>query len=152
MKEKIEQLIQEALEENPSLFLVDWEINTENHIEVLVDGDEGLPIDEVVRISRHIEHNLDRDETDFSLTVSSPGATRPLEIPRQFKKNIGRKLKVKIDGKEFKGELIEADEESITLQWKQREKKPLGKGKHTVTKVEKIAYEAVNKATVELEI
>lgn len=152
MKEKIEQLIQEALEENPSLFLVDWEINTENHIEVLVDGDEGLPIDEVVRISRHIEHNLDRDETDFSLTVSSPGATRPLEIPRQFKKNIGRKLKVKTDGKEFKGELIEADEESITLQWKQREKKPLGKGKHTVTKVEKIAYEAVNKATVELEI
>lgn len=148
MKEKIEQLIQEALEENPSLFLVDWEINTENHIEVLVDGDEGLPIDEVVRISRHIEHNLDRDETDFSLTVSSPGATRPLEIPRQFKKNIGRKLKVKTDGKEFKGELIEADEESITLQWKQREKKPLGKGKHTVTKVEKIAYEAVNKATV----
>lgn len=152
MKEKIEQLIQEALEENPSLFLVDWEINTENHIEVLVDGDEGLPIDEVVRISRHIEHNLDRDETDFSLTVSSPGATRPLEIPRQFKKNIGRKLKVKTDGKGFKGELIEADEESITLQWKQREKKPLGKGKHTVTKVEKIAYEAVNKATVELEI
>lgn len=152
MKEKIEQLIQEALEENPSLFLVDWEIDTENHIEVLVDGDEGLPIDEVVRISRHIEHNLDRDETDFSLTVSSPGATRPLEIPRQFKKNIGRKLKVKTDGKEFKGELIEADEESITLQWKQREKKPLGKGKHTVTKVEKIAYEAVNKATVELEI
>lgn len=152
MKEKIEQLIQEALEENPSLFLVDWEINTENHIEVLVDGDEGLPIDEVVRISRHIEHNLDRDETDFSLTVSSPGATRPLEIPRQFKKNIGRKLKVKTDGKEFKGELIEADEESITLQWKQREKKPLGKGRHTVTKVEKIAYEAVNKATVELEI
>lgn len=152
MKEKIEQLIQEALEENPSLFLVDWEINTENHIEVLVDGDEGLPIDEVVRISRHIEHNLDRDEADFSLTVSSPGATRPLEIPRQFKKNIGRKLKVKTDGKEFKGELIEADEESITLQWKQREKKPLGKGRHTVTKVEKIAYEAVNKATVELEI
>ncbi|CAI9428716.1 ribosome assembly cofactor RimP [Candidatus Ornithobacterium hominis] len=152
MKEKVEQLIQEALEENPSLFLVDWEINTENHIEVLVDGDEGLPIDEVVRISRHIEHNLDRDEADFSLTVSSPGATRPLEIPRQFKKNIGRKLKVKTDGKEFKGELIEADEESITLQWKQREKKPLGKGKHTVTKVEKIAYEAVNKATVELEI
>ncbi|MCT7903788.1 Uncharacterised BCR, YhbC family COG0779 [Candidatus Ornithobacterium hominis] len=152
MKEKVEQLIQEALEENPSLFLVDWEINTENHIEVLVDGDEGLPIDEVVRISRHIEHNLDRDEADFSLTVSSPGATRPLEIPRQFKKNIGRKLKVKTDGKEFKGELIEADEEGITLQWKQREKKPLGKGKHTVTKVEKIAYEAVNKATVELEI
>lgn len=152
MKEKVEQLIQEALEENPSLFLVDWEINTENHIEVLVDGDEGLPIDEVVRISRHIEHNLDRDEADFSLTVSSPGATRPLEIPRQFKKNIGRKLKVKTDGKEFKGELIGADEESITLQWKQREKKPLGKGKHTVTKVEKIAYEAVNKATVELEI
>lgn len=152
MKEKVEQLIQEALEENPSLFLVDWEINTENHIEVLVDGDEGLPIDEVVRISRHIEHNLDRDEADFSLTVSSPGATRPLEIPRQFKKNIGRKLKVKTDGTEFKGELIEADEEGITLQWKQREKKPLGKGKHTVTKVEKIAYEAVNKATVELEI
>lgn len=152
MEERVEQLIQEALGENPSLFLVNWEINAENHIEVLVDGDEGLPIDEVVRISRHIEHNLDRDEIDFSLTVSSPGATRPLEIPRQFKKNIGRKLKVKTDGGEFKGELVEVNEEGIILQWKEREKKPVGKGKHTVVKVEEITYTAIDKATVQLEI
>lgn len=152
MEERVEQLIQEALGENPSLFLVNWEINAENHIEVLVDGDEGLPIDEVVRISRHIEHNLDRDEIDFSLTVSSPGATRPLEIPRQFKKNIGRKLKVKTDGREFKGELVEVNEEGIILQWKEREKKPVGKGKHTVVKVEEITYTAIDKATVQLEI
>ena len=86
-KNKINTLIEEAIEANSELFLVDWSLSAGNKIEVLVDGDNGLPIDEVVRISRHIEHNLDREAEDFSLTVSSPGLSRPLEMPRQYIKN-----------------------------------------------------------------
>ncbi len=93
-QELVKQLIDEAIAENSSLFLVEWSISAENAIQVLVDGDQGLSIDEIVRISRHVEHNLDREEADFSLNVSSAGVGNPLTIPRQYRKNIGRTLKI----------------------------------------------------------
>lgn len=151
-QELVKQLIEEAILENPTLFLVDWKISPDYSIEILVDGDEGVSIDEIVRISRHVEHNLDREEADFSLNVSSAGVGNPLLLPRQFRKNIGRTLKVtKTDGsKEFEGELILADEESIVLKWSVREPKPVGKGKHTVEKEEKIRYTDIKKAIVKI--
>ncbi|MRJ09595.1 ribosome assembly cofactor RimP [Ornithobacterium rhinotracheale] len=153
MKEKVAQLIKEAIAENPALFLVDWGIDAQNQIQVLVDGDEGLPMEEVVRISRHIEHNLDRDAEDFALMVSSPGVDYPLQSERQFKKNIGRLLKVKTESQgEIKARLEEVNEEGITLTWKQREKKPVGKGKRTVEKVEQIPFADIKKAVVQIEI
>ena len=149
---EVQNLINEAVAENPELFLVDWSISPSNKIEVLVDGDNGLPIDEVVRISRHIEHNLDRESEDFALTVSSPGVTRPLETPRQYKKNLGRRLELKTKENQYKGVIIEVDETSVTLEWKAREPKPIGKGKHTVTKTEKIMFENIDKATIQIDI
>lgn len=152
VQSEIQRLINEALSENPDLFLVDWTLSSANKIDVLIDGDNGLPIEEVVRISRHIEHNLDREKEDFSLTVSSPGLSRPLEIPRQYIKNIGRKLKVNTEDKELKGTITEANEESVTITWKTREPKPIGKGKHTVQKEETIPYHLIKKATIQVEI
>ena len=149
---EVQNLINEAVAENPELFLVDWSISPSNKIEVLVDGDNGLPIDEVVRISRHIEHNLDRESEDFALTVSSPGVTRPLETPRQYKKNLGRRLEVQTKENQYKGVIVEVDETSVTLEWKAREPKPIGKGKHTVTKTEKIMFENIDKATIQIDI
>lgn len=151
-QELVKKLIDEAIEENPSLFLVDWKISADDSIEILVDGDEGVSIDEIVRISRHVEHNLDREETDFSLNVSSAGVGNPLILPRQFKKNIGRNLKVtRVDsGKDIEGELTSADEEGIQLKWVTREPKPVGKGKHTVEKEEKIKYTDIKKAIVKI--
>lgn len=147
----IKQLIDEAIEENPSLFLVDWKVSADNSIEILVDGDQGLPIEEIVRISRHVEHNLDREADDFSLNVSSPGVGNPLTIPRQYIKNIGRTLKVSREGeKDIEGELVEADDEKIVLKWTAREPKPIGKGKHTVEKQESIAYKEIKKAVVKI--
>lgn len=148
----VKQLIDEAIAENPELFLVDWKISPDNAIEILVDGDNGLSIDEIVRISRHVEHNLDREESDFSLNVSSAGVGSPLTLPRQYKKNIGRTLKVSKTNvaKDIEGELISADEESIVLQWRAREPKPVGKGKHDVEKQEKINYSEIKKAIVKI--
>ncbi|QAR31734.1 ribosome assembly cofactor RimP [Ornithobacterium rhinotracheale] len=153
MKEKVEKLITEAIAENPALFLISWNIDAQNQIQVLVDGDEGLPMEEVVRISRHIEHNLDREAEDFALTVSSPGIDYPLQSPRQFRKNIGRILKVKTENQgEIKARLESVAEDGISLVWKEREKKPVGKGKHTVEKLEKIPFEEIKKAVVQIEI
>src|SRR5690554_2107989 len=132
-QEIIKQLIDEAIEENPSLFLVEWKVSADDSIEVLVDGDQGVSIDEIVRISRHVEHNLDRETNDFSLNVSSAGVGNPLILPRQYKKNIGRILKVSKTegGKDLEGELTEANDEEIELKWTVKEPKPVGKGKHT---------------------
>lgn len=152
IKSEIQKLIHEAVDANPELFLVDWTLSSANQIEVLVDGDKGLPIDEIVRISRHIEHNIDREKEDFSLVVSSPGLNRSLAIPRQYIKNIGRKLKVNLNSGEVTGKIILADEEAVTLEWKAREPKPIGKGKHTVIKKEKINYADIQKAIIQVDI
>lgn len=152
MKDKVAHLIEEAVAENPDLFLVDWSITPAHQIEVLVDGDNGLPIEEVVRISRHVEHNLDREETDFSLTVSSPGINRPLELPRQFIKNLNRKIKLNtLENVEIKGTIVAADEDKVTLSWKTREPKPIGKGKHTVEKTQEIPYAEIKKAVIQID-
>ncbi|MDD3771795.1 MAG: ribosome assembly cofactor RimP [Weeksellaceae bacterium] len=151
-QEIIKQLIDEAIEENPSLFLVEWKVSADDSIEVLVDGDQGVSIDEIVRISRHVEHNLDRETNDFSLNVSSAGVGNPLILPRQYKKNIGRILKVSKTegGKDLEGELTEANDEEIELKWTVKEPKPVGKGKHTVEKKEKINYQEIKKAIVKV--
>jgi len=150
-REKVEQLVEEAIAENPSLFLVGLKLSADNSIEVLVDGDQGLPLDEIIRISRHVEHNLDREQEDFSLNVSSPGVGNPLTLPRQYKKNIGRTLKVSCeDGSETEGKLDSADDEGIRLKWSAREPKPTGKGKHTVEKEQRINYNDIKKAIVKI--
>ena len=149
-KEKVTQLLDKALGENESLFLIDFTIDGGNKIRVILDGDDGVSLSDCMAVSRAIEHNLDREEQDFSLEVTSAGATTPLELPRQYKKNIGRKLEVKTSETKFEGNLTAATEESITIEWKAREPKPIGKGKHTVQKKEEIVFSDIKEAKVVL--
>lgn len=149
-KDKVTELLNKALEENESLFLIDFTIDTGNKIRVILDGDEGVNLSDCMAVSRAIEHNLDREEEDFSLEVTSAGATSPLELPRQYIKNIGRKLEVKTSENIFEGNLTAATDESITLEWKAREPKPIGKGKHTVQKKEEIIFSDIKEAKVVL--
>ena len=137
-----------ALEEHPSLFLIDFTVGSDGTIRVILDGDAGVNLQDCMDISRAIEHNLDREEEDFSLEVTSAGAASPLELPRQYKKNIGRKLWVKAAGEELEGTLTQATENSITLEWKAREPKPVGKGKVTVKKKQEIAFSDIHQAKV----
>ncbi|WP_190811106.1 ribosome assembly cofactor RimP [Flagellimonas sp. S3867] len=148
LKEKVTSLLNKALEEHPSLFLIDFTIVGDNTIRVVLDGDEGVNLQDCMNISRAIEHNLDREEEDFSLEVTSAGAASPLELPRQYRKNIGRKLKVRTGEEELEGNLTQASEDSITLEWKAREPKPVGKGKVTVQKKRSIPFSEIHEAKV----
>ena len=150
MEEKVTELLQKALEENPSLFLISLTVTNQNQITVVIDGDKGVSVEDCMTISRAIEHNLDREEEDFSLEVTSAGATSPLRMPRQYNKNIGRKLKVKTSSGELEGTLVETSTNSITLEWKAREPKPVGKGKITVQKKQEIAFSDIQEAKVKL--
>ena len=64
-KTLVKDLVQEALEENKSLFLIDLSFLPNNKIFIEVDGDTGVSLQEIIRISRNVEHNLDREEEDL---------------------------------------------------------------------------------------
>ena len=149
LKERVEELISAAFEERKDLFLIDLKIGSANDIHVSIDGDEGVKLADCMFISRAVEHNLDRDEVDFSIEVTSAGAAAPLEQPRQFVKHVGRTLEVEDkQGRKEKGVLESATADGIELQWKAREPKPIGKGKVTVEKNWKVDFEQIKQAKV----
>tara|TARA_B100001059_G_scaffold42834_2_gene34738 strand:+ start:48818 stop:49285 length:468 start_codon:yes stop_codon:yes gene_type:complete len=147
--QKIEDLLTMALEEHPSVFLVDFKISADKSIKVILDGDKEVNVKDCINISRAIEGALDRDEEDFSLEVASAGVGSPLKFPRQYQKNLGRKLEVvSTEGLKFQGELTHVKEDAIELQWKQREPKPIGKGKVTVTKNKILKFDEISQTKV----
>ena len=148
MREKVEKLLSDALAEKPSLFLIDMTISESNQIQVILDGDSGVSVQDCIDVSRAIEHNLDREEEDFSLEVHSAGVSEPLTMVRQYKKNIGRSLQLKTAEGTIEGEVIAATDEAVTLKWKAREPKPVGKGKVTVQKEAKVPYNDIVEAKV----
>ena len=147
---KVKDLVEEALALNESLFLIDLSISENNKIQVTVDGDNDVPLSECIRISRNVEHNLDREIEDFSLEVTTPDISHPLKEKRQYKKNLNRILKVKTQEEEFEGTLVETDNYKIVLKWKAREPKPIGKGKVTVEKTATIEYINIKEAKVKI--
>ena len=147
-KEKVYQLLQEGLEEKPSIFLIDMTITESFKIIVTLDGDNGVVLQDCIDISRAIEHNLDREEQDFSLEVASAGVSSPLKHLRQYKKNIGRTLEVKTNTETIEAVLTDATDENIVLEWEAREPKKIGKGKETVQKRVEIPYTEIKEAIV----
>jgi ribosome maturation factor RimP len=148
MRGKVTELLQIVLDENPSLFLIDLSINESNHIRVIIVGDEGVKVEHCMAVSRGIEHNLDREEVDFSLEVLSAGVSEPLTLGRQYQKNLGRTLHIRTKTETIEGKLTAVDEEDVTLEWKAREPKPIGKGKVTVEKKAVVPYQNIVEAKV----
>ena len=70
-RDSVKELLEEGLENRPDLFLIDFEILDGNKIRIVIDGDKGVLVEDCIFISRAIEHNLDREEQDFSLEVRS---------------------------------------------------------------------------------
>ena len=133
------------------VYVTNIKVAADNHINLNIDGDNGVTIADCVALSRAIEGALDREKEDFSLDVSSHGATTPLLLPRQYKRHIGRNFEVKLlDGNKAEGELTSLNDEGITLQYSLRENKPLGKGKVTVTKEQTILFPQIKEARIKL--
>ena len=105
-------MVEEKLSD--TMFIVDISVGPGNAILVHIDNDEGLSIDKCIEMSRHIEHQFDRETEDFSLEVSSPGLTQPFKVLRQYLKNLGKEVEI-VTGKGDKivGILKSADEKSF---------------------------------------
>lgn len=99
----IEQLkeIAEPVVEQEDMFLVDIEVKpaSTKEVWVLVDSESGgINVDTCSKISRELAFLLEEKNligSAYRLNVSSPGLSRPLSDPRQYKKNSGRRVKVK---------------------------------------------------------
>jgi len=102
-KEDITKIISEKLKEL-DVFVVDIQTNRQNNIKIFLDSEEEVPISKCVKISKELENNLDRDDEDFELEVSSYGFMSHFVLPLHFIKNINKEVKiVKIDGTVEKG-------------------------------------------------
>lgn len=79
------------------LFIVDVKVSSSGKITVLADRKEGITIDECVDVSRYIEKNLNREENDYELQISSPGLDMPFRVIEQYYKNEGKKVEVVVN-------------------------------------------------------
>ena len=115
-KKQITKLIESEIRDT-DLFIVEVIIKQPNNITVLMDGDNGITIQDCINISRLIESNYDRDDEDYKLDVSSCGLDKPLKIKRQYNKYIGKQLKVvDVEGIEYSGTLTEFDDDELKLE------------------------------------
>lgn len=148
-KDKVQNSLEKTLQGREDLFLIHLSIDQNNKISIILDGDFGVNLQDCIEVSRAIEGNLNRDEQDFSLEVASAGVSSALLSVRQYKKNIGRLLRVKTTtSEEFEGVLTDVDEERIILQWQSREPKKIGKGKETVENSKEFFYQNIKEAVV----
>ena len=150
-KKKITQLIEERIaEHDPRLFVVELSISSGNVISVELDKTEGnVSVEDCIKVSRNIEHNLDRDEEDFELNVSSAGLDRGLRVLPQYVKNIGRDVKVKFnDGGKIEGELISANKAGIVLRTTRKERIEGRKKKETIVEEHEILMKDIKETKI----
>lgn len=145
-KEVVRALAQERIDElNDGIFIVEITITPNNFILVELDKSTGgVAINDCVSVSRNIEHNLDRDVEDFELSVSSAGMDRPLRVPQQYEKNLGRLLNViKADGVSLEGKLEAYTEEGLTLSTEKKVKPEGAKKKELITETNNILFSEI---------
>lgn len=134
--EEIKHIAEPIIEAN-ELFLVDLSLSKDNVIEIFIDALTGVNVQTCIKVSKEIEQNLNREEEDFELTVSSAGIGYPFKVAGQYQKNIGNTVEIKLqDNTKQQGILKTFDEQAIVVECE--EKKAIeGKKKKETVKVEK---------------
>lgn len=89
-------------------------------LRVAVDQDGGVTLDDVADATREVNRVLDDSdvmgEMSYTLEVTSRGVDRPLTLPRHWRRNEDRLVKVAlVEGDDVTGRILETTEESVTL-------------------------------------
>lgn len=148
LEETIKSYAEKAIADSRQ-FLVDVVVSARKgpkKVLVVVDGDDGVSIDDCARISRELSKVLDETEfggdESYTLEVSTPGLDQPLKLIRQYQKNVGRRLKVKLSDKVEEGKLVEVTQDAVVLE------KEIGSGKKKETTKIEINFSQIEKAFV----
>jgi ribosome maturation factor RimP len=97
-------------------------------LRITVDTDGGVGHDELGDLSRTISAGLDAAESggdgqrggeviagSYTLEVSSPGVDRPLTLPRHWRRNVGRLVRVSVGGATLTGRVTSTDDNAVTF-------------------------------------
>lgn len=126
VENRVIELVEDKISDRPDLFLVEVKMHSNGKLIILMDGDQGINIQDCVAISRHVGYHLEEEnvvEHAYNLEVSSPGIDTPLTLLRQYLKNIGRSISITtIDGSKREGKLLAASDDSIQLEEIKKEK------------------------------
>jgi len=151
-KKIIEELAIERINElDKGLFIVEIAISSNNVIQVELDVEDGnVAINDCVSVSRNIEHNLDREEQDFELSVSSAGLDKPFRVLKQYIKNIGNEIKVQLKEKNntIEGVLKHVDENGIKLETTSKERVEGKKKKEIVVQEHEYTFEEIKETKI----
>lgn len=144
--DRVRSLTQEVIA-GTSYFLVDVAVRGHKGtrvVEIYVDSPEDFGHDDLAVVSKEVGFLLDVEDVvdgSYKLEVSSPGIKRPLKMPQQYQKNVGRTLRVRYesDGNEeiVVGDLTSADETEVEL--------TLASGERL-----QLPYDAITQARIEL--
>lgn len=145
----IEKIIGEVLEPTPAFFLVQVKIKPTNNVKVFLDGDSGITIEQCIKVNRKLYAALEEmqmyPDGDFSLEVSSPGVGEPLLLKRQYVKNVGRLLEVKLqDETILLGTLKATTDSGIVLETTS------GKGKKAISTEHTLLFTIIKEASVQI--
>lgn len=89
-------------------------------ITIIIDSDSYLNLDQVTAVSRDISEVIENvsslGDTPFTLEVTSPGTDRPLTLPRHWKKNQGKLVKISLlEGGSAEGRINNSDDLAVEL-------------------------------------
>ena len=111
-------------------------------LRVAIDKDGGVTMDDIADATREVSRLL--DDTDlmgqqaYTLEVSSPGVGRPLTLPRHWRRNKGRLVKVTFhEGEPQTGRITDTDEDGAVLDLEGTERR--------------VEYAEVRKAKIQIE-
>ena len=124
-EKKTEELITPLIDAE-GFELVDVEYVKEGadwYLRVYIDKDGGITVNDCEKISRAFNEILDREDyidDAYIFEVSSPGLLRPLKKDKDYQRNLGKLLEVKLFAplngvNEFEAELKSYDKDSATL-------------------------------------
>ena len=132
------------------VFSISFSISSSFVIHLELDKTEGyVAIEDCISVSRNVEHNLDREEQDFELHVSSAGLDKPFRHENQYRKNIGKRVKVKMhDASKYEGELIEYTSDEIKLSDKVKKKIEGKKKKEWVEEIYTLEMKSIKETKI----
>ena len=115
-KEALGETIINYLNDN-GLFLVDIEVSQDNDITITIERHEGsVKVDDCIAIDRIVGAAFNRDDEDYSLTVTSAGLDQPFKVLDQYKKFCGSEVEVVLKkGGKVKGILSGYDDGGFEL-------------------------------------
>lgn len=127
MEDRIVKIVEDIVA-SENIYLVDFEVKgskSRPKIFIYIDTMDGVTIDQCEKVNRMVQAELDALEDfpmEYSLDVSSPGIDKPLKFLWQYKKNIGRNVRVSFNDsngqtRTEEGQLLMVKDNSILVQF-----------------------------------